>query len=340
MRRPIDMLICLALVTALLQGCRTQGQTPSAQTAPLTEVTAETTQPATEPEQTSATVDPEGLQQEAQVLPDAQGAVTNLATVSAPGIQVEEGGDACIDYSNTGEGYVMVRYTGTSQQRLKVQIKGPSTTYTYNLPREQWTAFPLSDENGQYHITVYINVVDSKYAALLSAVIDVEMQDEFAPFLHSNQYVNFDAAPNTVSQAAALTADVAATLDKVSAVYRFVTGNISYDKELAATVTSGYLPDLDSVLTRKTGICFDYAALMTGMLRSQGIPTKLVVGYAGNAYHAWISVWSESTGWVDGVIFFDGTSWKRMDPTFAASGGEGILEYIGDGTNYTAKYFY
>lgn len=318
-------------------------QPTTAPTQPVTKPTqpvSESTQATAEPTQPSVTVDPEGLQQEAQVLPDSQAAVTNLSTVNAPGTLVKEGGDACIDYSNTDDGYVMVRYTGASQQRLKVQVKGPVTTYTYNLPHGQWAAFPLSDENGQYHVTVYINVVDSKYAALLSAVIDVDMEDEFEPFLRSNQYVNFDAAPNTVSQAAALTNGMTDPLDKVSAVYHYVTGNISYDKELAATVTSGYLPELDSVLARKTGICFDYAALMTGMLRSQGVPTKLVVGYAGSAYHAWINVWSESTGWVDGVIFFDGTSWKRMDPTFAASGGAGILDYIGDGTNYSAKYFY
>ena len=81
---------------------------------------------------------------------------------------------------------------------------------------------------------------------------------------------------------------------------------------------------------------------MTGMLRSRGIPCKLVVGYAGTAYHAWINVWVEGSGWVDGVIWFDGTSWQRMDPTFASSGNssQSILAYIGDGANYTAKYFY
>ena len=68
----------------------------------------------------------------------------------------------------------------------------------------------------------------------------------------------------------------------------------------------------------------------------------MVVGYAGKTYHAWINVWTEETGWVDGVIFFDGTTWQRMDPTFASSnqGSEAILSYIGDGTNYTAKYVY
>ena len=118
--------------------------------------------------------------------------------------------------------------------------------------------------------------------------------------------------------------------------------NITYDHELAATVQSGYLPVLDTVLAKRSGICFDYASLMTGMLRSQGIPSKLVVGYAGTAYHAWISVWSEETGWVDGAIYFDGVSWQRMDPTFASSGRQSaaIMKYIGDGSNYTTKYLY
>lgn len=54
---------------------------------------------------------------------------------------------------------------------------------------------------------------------------------------------------------------------------------------------------------------------MTAMLRSQDIPTKLVVGYTGNLYHAWINVYLEGQGWVDNIIYFDGTSWKLMDPT-------------------------
>jgi len=66
------------------------------------------------------------------------------------------------------------------------------------------------------------------------------------------------------------------------------------------------------------------------------------VGYAGKAYHAWISVWTEDSGWVDGAIFFDGESWQRMDPTFASSGkrSDSIMKYIGDGKNYTEKYLY
>ena len=81
---------------------------------------------------------------------------------------------------------------------------------------------------------------------------------------------------------------------------------------------------------------------MTGMLRSQGVPCKLVVGYAGESYHAWINVWSEESGWMDAAIYFDGHSWQRMDPTFASTGksSEKIMKFIGDGENYNPMYFY
>ena len=277
---------------------------------------------------------------EADVLANSNAAIPISVTVVASGKNVKSNDVAIIDYSNTEDGYVMVRYTVDSAKRLKVRVKGPKTTYTYNLTPKQWEAFPLSDENGDYQITVYQNVEGTSYAAVLSLKTTVNMIDEFAPFIRSNQYVNFDSAPQTIVKAANLTNGITDPLKKVEAIYNFVVNNMEYDMELAANVTSGYLPNLDSVLNKMSGICFDYAALMTGMLRSQGVPTKLVIGYAGDVYHAWINVYSKDTGWVDGVIYFDGAKWKRMDPTFAANGGSNIMDYIGNGTNYSGKYYY
>lgn len=291
--------------------------------------------PATEPEPTV----PKVTEPPVTVELTEEAAIPNHITAEASGSKVKSNDYAIIDYSNTEDGYVMVQYSAETESKLKAQVKGPVTTYTYTLTPKQWAAFPLSDENGAYQISIYENVTGSKYAVVLSLSVTVQMEDEFAPFLRSNQYVDFDSAPNTVAKAKSLCAGVSDPLKKVEKVYDFVVG-MTYDTQLANTVTSGYTPNLDRVLSRMSGICFDYAALMTGMLRSQGVPAKLVVGYAGNAYHAWISVWSESTGWVDGVIYFDGASWKRMDPTFASSGGADMLEYIGNGSNYTAKYFY
>jgi hypothetical protein len=153
--------------------------------------------------------------------------------------------------------------------------------------------------------------------------------------------VDYSNAPDSVEKGARLCAGLTEPLEKVAAVYDFVVGALVYDEEKAATVKSGYLPVLDEVLAEQKGICFDYAALMTAMLRSQEVPCKLVVGYAGDIYHAWISVWTEHNGWVDGAIFFDGHAWKRMDPTFASYGARSaeIMDFIENG-NYTVKYLY
>lgn len=282
------------------------------------------------------------LLDETVALSQSPAALPDLLLPAASGTQEKRSSRAIIDYSHTEDGYVMVKHTAATSQRLKVQVKGPSTTYTYNLTPEQWEVFPLSDGNGAYQITIYENVTGTKYALVLAVSCQVTLIDEFAPFLRPNQYVNYAEAVNTVTMGAQLTSGLTAPLEKVEAVYDYVVQNLTYDKQRAATVKSGYLSDLDAVLLEKKGICFDYAALMTAMLRSQGVPCKLVVGYAGTAYHAWISVWTEAEGWVDGVIYFDGRAWHRMDPTFASSGKQSasIMAYIGDGANYTVKYLY
>lgn len=258
-----------------------------------------------------------------------------------PGTLEDRSENVVIDYSRREDGYIMACFLTETPKRLKLRIQGSSTTYTYNLPPQEWTAFPLSDGDGTYRAAVYQNTTGNKYATMLTAEFEVQLKDEFAPFLRPNQYVDYTCAPNTVQTGALLCEGLTHPLEKVAAVYDYVVGSLTYDEEKAANVKSGYLPVLDQVLAEKKGICFDYAALMTAMLRSQQVPCKLVVGYAGSVYHAWISVWTEEEGWIDAVVHFDGKSWKRMDPTFASSGerSQEIMDFIEHGS-YTVKYLY
>ena len=283
------------------------------------------------------------LAREAAALDSAPPAAAPQLLLAQPaGTLVKSSAEALIDYSNTADGYVMVQYTAQTDSKLKVRVQGPATTYTYDLAPGQWTVFPLSDGDGSYQITVYRGVGGTKYVNVLSLTVQVQLTDEFAPFLRPNQYVNYHAETQAVALATQLTAEDETAFDKVATVYDYVVGNFTYDYDKAKTVRSGYLPVLDEVLASKKGICFDYAALMCAMLRSQGIPCKLVVGYAGTTYHAWISVWSQQSGWVDGVIWFDGSAWRRMDPTFASTGkgSKAVLDFINKDENYTAKYLY
>jgi hypothetical protein len=255
----------------------------------------------------------------------------------ASGVLTKSNASAIIDYSNFKDGYVMIKFVVEIDVRLKVQIQGPTTTYTYDIKPFEWTVFPLSDGNGKYSFKVLKNLSGTRYVTVLSlSSVDVELEDEFAPFLRPNQYVNYENAINTMNKGAELVGSKTDTLEKVEAIYTYVVKTLKYDYNKAATVQSGYLPDLDQVLAEKKGICFDYAALMAGMLRSQGIACKLIVGYADEGYHAWINVWTSDKGWVDGVILFDGIEWKLMDPTFVSVGGNSAM----NGVVYTAKYVY
>lgn len=306
-----------------------------------TEEIPPTAAPTAAPTEAVATVPP-AVESEAAALEEAPPPAVSVVLEAFPsGEKEQRSADAVIDYSHTEDGYIMARYTSPTEKRLKLRITGPTTTYTYNLPVDQWTVFPLSDGDGAYQAALYINTHDSKYALVMTAQFEVVLKDEFAPFLRPNQYVNYEHAEKTVEKGAQLCAGLTHPLEKVAVVYDFVVSTLTYDEERAATVKSGYLPVLDEVLAEEKGICFDYAALMTAMLRSQEVPCKLVVGYAGEIYHAWISVWTEENGWVDGAIFFDGQAWKRMDPTFASSGHRSaeIMDFIENG-NYTVKYLY
>lgn len=265
-----------------------------------------------------------------------------VLTPSADGVTVYQNDFASIDASNTSQGYVMVKYNGTNE-KVKLQITCPDQScYTYLISdRGAYDTFPLTAGNGSYALQVLENVAGDTYTVSLTQSINVSIEDEFLPFLYPNQYVNFHTDSKAVSKGSDLAKDTYSDLDVVQNIYNYVIKNISYDTEKAQNVSYGYVPDVDDTLSSKKGICFDYAALMTSMLRSQNIPTKLEVGYSGDAYHAWISTYIDDKGWVDDIIQFDGDTWQIMDPTLAATNDSAaVKKYVGDGSHYVVKYTY
>lgn len=265
-----------------------------------------------------------------------------VLTPSADGVTVYQNDLASIDASNTSQGYVMVKYNGTNE-KVKLQITCPDQScYTYLISdRGAYDTFPLTAGNGSYALQVLENVAGDTYTVSLAQSINVSIEDEFLPFLYPNQYVNFHTDSKAVSKGSDLAKDTYSDLDVVQNIYNYVIKNISYDTEKAQNVSYGYVPDIDDTLSSKKGICFDYAALMTSMLRSQNIPTKLEVGYSGDAYHAWISTYIDDKGWVDDIIQFNGNTWQIMDPTLSATNDSAaVKKYVGDGSHYVVKYTY
>ena len=257
---------------------------------------------------------------------------------SADGTETYGNDTVTIDTSHKDEGYVMVQYTG-SCEKVKLQLTGPNeVTYTYNL-HDGYETFPLTAGNGSYTIGVFENIEGTSYSTLFTQSIEVTITDELKPFLYANQYVNFTEDSATADMGASLAYTADSDLEVVENVYNYLLSNFTYDYDKAKTVPKGYLPVVDEILDSKTGICFDYAAVMATMLRTQNIPTRLEVGYMLEEYHAWISIYIKEHGWINGIIEFDGTQWKLMDPTFASS-SKSPQDFIMETDKYLTKYVY
>ena len=228
-----------------------------------------------------------------------------------------------------------------SSSRLKFQVIKGEDTYNYDIDSDGTpSVLPLQCGNGTYQFRVMENITDSKYAELYSTSADVKLKDEFQPFLRPSDYVDYSKDSACVKKAAEIAAKAGSTMDVVSGVYDYVCSNVEYDKEKAANVQSGYLPEPDETMETGEGICFDYASLAAAMLRSQGIPAKVIFGYVApdNLYHAWNMFYTEETGWVTVDYKVDEDSWNRLDLTFAANGADS--DFIGDGSHYSDVYLY
>ncbi|MBE5904499.1 MAG: transglutaminase domain-containing protein [Pseudobutyrivibrio sp.] len=281
----------------------------------------------------------------AQAKESKQGTRDNTIRVLTPeasGTEVYENDDASIDVSNASDGYVMVAYKG-SAAKVRMLIETPAgNTYNYLMDLDgTYDVFPLSEGSGTYKIGVYENLHDNQYAVAFSQSVNITLKDEYSMYLYPNAYVHFTASSTAVKKGQELAAGADTDLDVVENVYHYITKNIKYDYDKAETVESGYVPDVDETLATGKGICFDYASLMGAMLRSQGIPTRLEIGYAGTEYHAWISVYTKETGWIDKVIQFDGSKWTLMDPTLGSyANSSTIKDHLADDTYYQLKYKY
>jgi len=256
---------------------------------------------------------------------------------------------ADIKVDNTGKGYIEIKVTKATDKQLRAKVTKGDKSLSYVLSdNKNYHKIPFQLGSGTYNVKVMENASGNKYAVLPSADIPATISDPLAPFTISHTLVNYEAAPRTVAAAKQLTTGSANDLQKLEKVYANIVSTFSYDHNFAAKVTSGeitaYVPNVDAVYANKKGICFDYSSVMASMLRSQGVPTKLVMGYVApkNVYHAWNEVYITNKGWVKvrGDIEVGSNIWTRMDATFASSGASDLSAFIGDGTNYKVTEYY
>ncbi len=117
--------------------------------------------------------------------------------------------------------------------------------------------------------------------------------------------------PRTIELAADLTAGLDNNFDKAIAVRDFLRDHITYNDQIDAP-PDGAEP-IDYVLFEDPeGYCNYYASAMVMMLRSQGVPARVVSGYAAGEFvsdanlyrvrakdaHTWVEVYFPNYGWI------------------------------------------
>lgn len=278
----------------------------------------------------------------ATTAPPAPVVIPEVRTVSSPGTEVFTCESGSIDYSNAADGYISVTYTGGSDSAKLRMICGEQT-YDHDIALGKADYFPLSCGSGSYTLQLYEHAEGKMYSLLIDKTVKLNVASETEMFLLPNHYVKFDKGSAAVAKSAELCAGKSGTVEKLAAVFTWLTDNVTYDKELAKTVRSGYCPDPDRTLAAKKGICFDYASLLCAMMRAQGVPTRLAVGYAAtDIYHAWNEVYTEETGWITPQLLLKSKGYNIVDATFYASAADKgkISDYISNAGNYSAIYYY
>ncbi len=106
--------------------------------------------------------------------------------------------------------------------------------------------------------------------------------------------------------------------DAAEAIQNYLRAHLTYREDISAPP-----PDADAVdyflFESRAGYCDYFASAMVVLLRTQGIPARLVRGYASGRYDArsksYIVTADLAHSWVE--VYFPGYGWQRFEPTAA-----------------------
>lgn len=143
--------------------------------------------------------------------------------------------------------------------------------------------------------------------------------DEYIDTLNKRDFLNLTAhnlLPETLEVVKEITAGLDNAYDKATAIQTFLAGN-GYKYTLEIPDLPNENPIDAFIMQTRTGHCQLYASALALMMRSEGIPTRVVKGYRGGTWDAKDKAYTVSADmahlWVEG--FFPGHGWIVFDPS-------------------------
>ena len=159
-------------------------------------------------------------------------------------------------------------------------------------------------QGDQYQVASSVSIADATSLRQATTVYPQWVQDRYLQLPDT-------ITPQTIDLAEELTAGLTNPYDKAVAVRDYLRANIDYNDQINAA-PEGVDPVHYTLFDLQEAYCTYYASAMAVMLRSQGIPARLISGYALGEYdepsqsyrvravnaHTWVEVYFPSFGWI------------------------------------------
>ncbi|MDR1541355.1 MAG: transglutaminase-like domain-containing protein [Clostridiales bacterium] len=248
-------------------------------------------------------------------------AAAAIAAFISLSLQTSAYAAATIDTSEVAKGLVKVQYSGELNKAVKVLVEANGDKNVYSVRDNEPNYVPLQMGTGLYKISMLQNVTGNKYKPLFSQEVKVDKIDQNAMFSSPSLLISFNSAMKSIVAYHSMTSGEKKS-EAVNMIYKDLVLSYSYDFDKVKNLPTDYVPVIDEMYIQKKGICYDYSALLAGVLRSQGIPTKLIMGYAPNVkeYHAWNEILVDGKWIVVDTTYDSQLAKANMAFTFAKNG--------------------
>lgn len=214
---------------------------------------------------------------------------------------------------------------GGTNVAYKVSLEPFGSRVFFVLPQALWI-------NGRYQ-TVRIDSAGSLFNIdPTRAVSDYTVVSELPPVMPANPSAGSDDRVNPIvylqlpgqldprvrQLAKKVSADQSTAFLKASTIERYLASNYGYTLQLPTVTASD--PIANFLFVRRQGHCEYFASAMVLMLRTLGIPARVINGFRGGEYNdltgSYIVRARDAHSWVE--AHFPGYGWYTFDPTPAA----------------------
>lgn len=216
-------------------------------------------------------------------------------------------------------GTVRVSYESPAGAAVKLMVEKDGTRFFYDMDTDAESLLPLQSGAGTYRVAILEQKEGNRYRVAQSRKILCSAESFQGTFLSPIDIIDWQPGDPVEAKAFELTEGLETDREKIQAVYTYIINTFDYDYDKINRIADTYVPDPNTMLEEKSGICYDYASTFAAMLRINGIPARLVKGYKNglDVYHAWNEVYDSETD-----------TWTTVDTTFDAYYLDKGLDYV------------